>query len=75
MSELTLSKGETQAIKYPPAIFQTVSLRSTLAIWPYDAPHRVGITRSPLGLFACRGGRPTRKKSLDTKGVVFAGAL
>ena len=48
---------------------------STLAIWPYDAPHRVGITRSPLGLFACRGGRPTRKKSLDTKGVVFAGAL
>jgi hypothetical protein len=50
-------------------------LSSTLAIWPYDAPHRVGITRRPLGLFAYRGGRPTRKKSLDTKGIVFAGAL
>src|SRR5215211_8081765 len=50
-------------------------LSSTLAIWAYDAPHRVGITRSPLGLFAGWSPTTTRKKSLDTKWVVFAGAL
>src|SRR5829696_1497280 len=43
--------------------FRTVSLGSTLAIWPYDTPHKVGILRRPLGLFAGRSGRPTRKKS------------
>jgi len=39
------------------------ALSSTLAIWPYDTPHKVGILRRPLGLFAGRSGRPTRKKS------------
>jgi hypothetical protein len=36
---------------------------STLAIWPRSKPYRLGALLRPLGLFAGRSGRPTRKKS------------
>jgi hypothetical protein len=48
--------------------YQTVSPRSTLAIWPYDTPHKVGILRRPLGLFAGRSSTATRKKSPRKQG-------
>src|SRR5215208_1037285 len=59
-------------IEGPFCLFQTVSLGSTLAIWPYETPHRVGILQRPLGLFAGRSGRPTRKKSPRNQGVLRA---
>jgi hypothetical protein len=40
MSELTLSRGETQAIKYPPAIFQTVSGIEILGSSPSEVATR-----------------------------------
>jgi hypothetical protein len=43
--------------------YQTVSLSSTLAIWPRKTPHRLSVLRRPLGLFASRSAPTTRKKS------------
>jgi hypothetical protein len=40
----------------------------TLAIWPYDLSHKVGILQRSLGLFAARYPTATRKKPLDTWG-------
>src|SRR5215218_6880080 len=37
--------------------------RSTLAIWPRNTPHWLGLLRRSLRLFAGRCGRPTREKS------------
>src|SRR5215218_4784763 len=47
------------------------SLYSTLAIWPYDTPHKVGSLQSPMGLFAGRSPTATRKKSpTENRGCV-----
>jgi hypothetical protein len=43
--------------------FQTVSLGSTLAIWPGSHPPRLGALLKPLGLYTARLGRSTRIKS------------
>jgi hypothetical protein len=37
--------------------------RSTLAIWPHDTPHKVGILPRSLDLFAARSPCATRKES------------
>ena len=42
---------------------ENTSSSSTLAIWPGNTPHHSGALQTPLGLFPCRWGRPTRKKS------------
>jgi hypothetical protein len=43
--------------------FRTVSLGWTLANWPCNTPHRLGLLRAPLGLFASHSPTTTRKKS------------
>jgi hypothetical protein len=43
--------------------FQTVSLGWTLAIWPCNTPHQLGLLRRPLRLSPCHSPATTRKKS------------
>jgi hypothetical protein len=55
--------GSQDSIVSRSGTFRTVSLGSTLAIWPRNTLHQLSLLRRPLGLFAGRRGRPTRKKS------------
>jgi hypothetical protein len=68
---LVIHGTERRPPSRPPSTFQTVSLRSTLAIWPYDTPHKAGILRRPLGLL--RVGLPLRpaKSPLQKTGVLL----
>jgi hypothetical protein len=53
----------------------TEALRAGFGHLAVCIPHKVGILQRSLDLFAARSPTATRKKSLDTWGLVFADAF
>src|ERR671921_71558 len=57
------NKGYDPPLGCPTPTSENTPSRSTLAIWPRNTPHWLGLLQRPLRLFSGRCGRPTRKKS------------